>query len=688
MKDDSISFETILTETNLVPFLSEDKLMEIAQQCTYGLTLDRDSRKEKLERFEKAMKLAKQVPEEKTTPWEGAANNKDPLISKAAIEYASRTWNEVIRGDDIVQEKVFFSDPAQKKFERGTRLKNFLNHHLLYKQRDYKKGLDKAFHMLPMCGTVFRKIGWDEIKRQIKVETCNYRHLIINENVMSLEDAPRISHLMPKTRQSILTNIKFGRYADIDLDDLEKLNTDLPQEELDEITLQDDQGSIWLVEQACYLDLDGDSYPEPYLVTFHESSSQVFRIVRNFKETAIHYADDEKTEIAHIEPTKRYVDYHCILDPAGGFWSLGFGILLYNANNMINSLQNQLVDAGTLSNRQSGFVSRRLRMKSGATKVKPGEFIPVDNPSGSSLADSFYPLPAKDPSPVLFQLLGLVMESARSFASITDVLQGTQNGTNVPTGTAAILEKQGLVTYSAMQKRLFYSLDEELRVIMDILQENITPQEYMEVVGKNIIPGKNERGEEIVLDFSSKDATVIPVFDPTAASDTQRLMKIQTLMQFAQQGVIDVAKAAKVTEKLLQLQDLGLAMTPQPKPSADDILKQAKAEEVKARTAKILGELQNGQINVQEAMARISQIQQQNNESQARVLKMAADAVHDQHQAGINQQNNEMDHKAQMAKIVGDSTDKLLKLHEIEKKHEAEANKLGASPKVAKEPSN
>jgi chaperonin GroES len=626
-KADTLKLERILGSMNVADLLSDGKLEEISQQVVDGVEADEQSRQEWLDLTDKAMDIAQQVFTMKSEPFEGASNIKFPLITQAVLEFGSRTFAEIVRGDRIAKFGIIGRDPAGTKAQKSQRLTEYHNYQLLYEQKDWKHGVDKSLHVLPMTGVVHRKVYYDEVKDKICSELCDYKDIIINHHCSSLEEAPRITHRILKSRQYLISRMRMGLYVDCDLDTLDNHPSykRAGQREDDDV-LYDEQRPFTLLEQHCWLDLDGDDYPEPYIVIIHENSGKVLRIVARYDENSIELND--KDEVLHIEPEHYFADWHCLPAPDGGYWSIGFGQLLYPINEAVNSLINQLVDAGTLNNRQAGLMARQIRMKGGDMRFRLGEWKFVDVMSGASLRDSVFPLPTKEPSPVLFQLLGLLINVSKDLSSITDVLQGKQPAQNVAATTISVLEKQGLTLYNAMQKRLFYGLKDELGKIYQLVKRHVNPVKYQKIIGErvDVVPG--DGGTLIPTDFIDDMMEVAPVFDPSAASDTQRIMKLQQLAQFAP-DVIDRHAAAVAAADILQIDDPNL-ITPPPPPDApppadvQEIMK--KIEVMDSQIALNLAQLQKIQTEIAQAGVKDAEAASRIREAEVRSQKMLLDA--------------------------------------------------------------
>jgi chaperonin GroES len=539
----SISFKKLQTSDNIADLLDGSELQKIGDSVVRGYEIDEDSRSEWKKIVDKAMKIAKQVMEPKSFPWDGASNVKFPLIIKACIDYASRTVPEIIQNDRVVKTSVIGLDPDGVNEQRADRVSKAMSYQLLVKSADWEDGLDLLLQTLPVLGTVFKKTYFDEIEKMCISELCTPDHIVVNYESKSLDAARRVTHILIKYQNDILERQMAGLYVDIDM---AKLNPA-------EVNPEDDDPAHEILEQHCWLDLDDDGYKEPYIVTVHKSSKWVLRIVNRFKSV-----EKKGNKIFRIVPVKYFTDFHFIRSPDGGFYSTGFGALLLPLNSSINSLINMLMDSGTLSTSPGGFYSSRLRLKAGDMRFKMGEFQKADTPSGERLSDSFYQLPFKEPSQTLFQLLGLLIQIGNDLSSTTDVLQGKQPAQNVASATISQLVEQGTKVFTAINKRVYRSLKKEYRKIYDLNYEYLDNDEY-----KNIL---NDPEADVKRDFEPKSLDILPVADPTFSSQQQRIQKASMIQQLRS---IDVREADKMLMESMQFDPAVIdKLIPKPDPNA------------------------------------------------------------------------------------------------------------------------
>jgi chaperonin GroES len=305
----------------------------------------------------------------------------------------------------------------------------------------------------------------------------------------------------------------------------------------------DDTIPYFLVEQHTWLDLDEDGVKEPYVVTFHKSSKKVLRIAPRFAVDGIVIREDKdkKAKLVRIEPVEFYTKYGFIPNPESRIYDLGFGHLLGPINESVNTIINQLVDAGTLANLQAGFIGKGLRMKMGDQPMRPGEWKAV-NATGDDIKKQLFPLPTKEPSQTLFNLLGTLITSGKELASVAEIFVGKMPGQNTPATTTMATIEQGMKVFTAIYKRVYRSLQEEFKKLYRLNSVYLDPQTMVLVLDEPVGPE----------DFTKEGYDICPGADPTAVSSTERLLKAQGLLELLPLGTID---PIEVTKRVLEAQD-------------------------------------------------------------------------------------------------------------------------------------
>ena len=611
IKHKKLSLDEIQKHTNCAEYLEESQLNTIAEAVCRGYEIDLDSLSELKEKIKFATDMANQVMEVKNTPWPNASNIKYPLITQAVIDFAARIYPEFVQNERVVKFTVVGSDDeAMTKYAKGERISQHMSHQLLNDENtEWEDNLDRMLHIWPVVGTVFQKTHYSPRERRPVTELCLPDHIIVNNNVVSLEKARRITHVMTMYVNDVLTNMRSGLYLEHDLDLIQA--SDGYEE--------DDDAPLCILEQQCYLDLDEDGYKEPYIVTLHKTSKKVLRIVSCI-DKVIYTSDKKVQEIKRIE---YYTDFHFIRSTNGDFYSVGLGTLLFPLNDAINTLLNQLVDAGTLSNQNSGLIGGDIRLKSGEFDLEMGEWKRVETMPGANLAQNIFPIPVREPSPTLFQLLQLLISVGKDLISANDPMQGKGLTQNVSPNTQAMMIEQGMKVFNAIHKRLYRSFRKLFRKIFNINAKYITQKEYRTVL--------DNPNADIKADYDISAVDILPIADPNMSSVPQRLAKAQALWSIPG---IDPYPARIYSLQSLQIEPSmieKLAPPPNPDapppPEAQKIL--AEVQEIFAKAQLLLEQANEVKARLQldaDGLQYTNQaMQAQAKEAEARIMKMQGD---------------------------------------------------------------
>lgn len=607
----TLKIDDLKSSVNITELLDEKELAKISSRVTDGYDTDEKSRAEWSELVKKAMSIAKQTMDSKNTPFTNSSNIKYPLIPRAAIDFAARTYPEIIRNKMVVKSSVIGHDVDFEKARSAGNVAKYMNYQLLDESPDWDTGMDKLLHILPVVGTVFKKTYYDSFAKRTKSELCIPENIVVNYHTPSLAEARRVSHILTLYSNTVVEHIRAGIFSDAV--EIETLLTSEGYED------GDDDKPLKIIEQHCYLDLDGDGYQEPYIVTVHKESGEVLRIVSRFEKIE----RNMKGEIKRILPLQYFTDYHFIPSHDGGFYSTGLGALLYPLNAAINSLINSLIDAGTLNNNQSGWLGRGLRLKNGEVKLKLGEWKVLDAAAGTALQQNVVPLPTKEPSKTLLELLSVLTEVGRELAGTNDTMAGKGQTQNVATGTVNTLVDQGMKVTNAVRKRIYRSLSAELLKIYKLNKKHLSNAEYQRVL--------DTEGADVKVDFDGTEKDFLPVADPSMASEEQRFMKAQAIMQLP--GV-DPRTAAINYLQSLQIEDSQIeALLPEETPPSPEAQKVgAETKKLQAESQKIEMELQLMSEGMSLDSARVEQAGKDTDvrvrEGDARIGKMKEDATH------------------------------------------------------------
>jgi len=635
---DTSSLRRLLESTNIAEHLTEQQLNTIGEEAKRGYDLDKESRSDWEDAVDQWVELAGQVRKEKSYPWPEASNVKYPLLTTASMQFQARAYPSLLPSNGkIVVSKVIGKDPMGEKYALGERVSTYMSYQLLHEMHGWEEGMDKLLIMLPVVGTIFKKTYWDTSKQRPASDVILPKDLVVNYWTKSLEDAERISQYIEMSPR-IFKERKLGKvFLDKDVD-----NSAIPNKEgapsFDETT------PLQIIEQHTFLDLDDDGYKEPYIVTFHLDTGTVLRITARYEEKGISL--DEDGDIIRIDPIQYFTKFGFIPNPDGSFYDLGFGTLLGPVNESVNTLINQLIDAGSLNNLQGGFLGKGLRIRMGEQSFRPGEWKAV-NATGDDLRKQIVPLPSKEPSNVLFQLMGSLITSGKELASVAEIFTGKMPGQNTPATTTMASIEQGMKVFTAVYKRIYRSLSEEIRKLYDINQTYLNPNTYAAIVGVTIGPA----------DFDKSKYQVCPGADPTAVSQTEKLLKAQGLMELLPSGMLN---PVEVIKRMLdaqeqpnvaailnpQVAETGQPPEPAPDPKLQEIQMKSQAEQAKlamqGQAAQQKAALEATSKEAQLAMEKQAHVQKLQQEAETHQLKMS-EALHKQRifsatsQADLNQ---------------------------------------------------
>jgi len=566
----------LLNEVNIADSLDDKKLEDIGQKVFKGYQTDLQSRSDWEKQYETWMKLATLVAENKTWPWNKASNVKYPLIATAAMQFSARAYPTLLPSNGkVVQVEVIGEDPLGIKVDKAERLSKHMSYQLLKQMPSWEEDMDRMLIILPIVGTCFKKTYWDSVNKRNCSEVVLPKDLIVNYYSKSLEESERLTERIEISPRKLKERQLNKIFLDIELAK-PQINADkkpiIPSQ--NPTLEQDDTLPYILLEQHTYEDLDDDGYPEPYVITIEENSKKVLRIAPRYGQEEVKL--NEQNDIIKIDPIHYYTKYGFIPNPDGGFYDIGFGLLLGPLNESVNTLINQLVDAGTISNLQSGFIGKGLRLKPGEQRFTPGEWKPV-NATGDDLRKQIVPLPAKEPSTVLFQLLGTLITSGKELASVAEIFVGKMPGQNTPATTTMASIEQGMKVFTAIYKRVYRALSKEYKKLFKLNSVYLDYKEYVNVLDAPVDPS----------DYDLESYDVCPAADPAAISSTEKLIKAQGLLELLPLGTID---PLEVTRRVLDAQDqpnpdkLFRQGPPPPDPKVQEAQMKMQIEQTKAQT--------------------------------------------------------------------------------------------------------
>ena len=506
-------------DANLAEYMAQGELTEIAGDLLGDFDDDISSRKDWIQTYVDGLELLGMKIEERTEPWEGACGVYHPLLSEALVKFQAETIMETFPAAGPVKTVIIGKETPEIK-DAAQRVQDDMNHQLTDVMQEYRPEHERMIWGLGLAGNAFKKVYYDpHLERQVSM-FIPAEDIVVPYGASNLQSSPRVTHVMRKTENE-LKRLQFaGFYRDVDLES--------PSGALDEVEKKiaekmgfrassDDRYK--LLEMHVDLDLPGyedkdeDGKPTgialPYVVTIEKGTQTILSIRRNWRPE-----DETKQKRQH------FVHYGYV--PGFGFYCFGLIHLVGAFAKSGTSLIRQLVDAGTLSNLPGGFKTRGLRVKGDDTPISPGEFRDVDVPSGA-IKDNLMTLPYKEPSQVLYSLLGTIVEEGRRFASAGD-MKVSDMSAQAPVGTTLAILERTLKVMSAVQSRIHYSMKQELRLLKEIIRD-YTPDEYSYVPEEGTPRAKK-------ADYDMVD--VIPVSDPNAATMAQKIVQYQAVLQLAQ----------------------------------------------------------------------------------------------------------------------------------------------------------
>lgn len=621
---------------NIAADLDEDKLAQIGDHCKKGYDADERSRKDWLDETAEWMGMAQQIREIKTFPWPEASNIKYPLISTAAMQFAARAYPSLIPGDGkIVKMKVIGRDPTGNKTEKANNTADYMSWQLLFEMPSWDEDTDKLLNTLPIVGTMFRKVFFDKTKGKNTADLVYPDDLCVNYWAKSLDDAERVSEIIMMTKRKIQERIRTKEFLDVDLGD-PPVPADAPDTPLDHTT------PYKIIAQSTWLDLDDDDIEEPYTVVFDYDSGKVLRIAARFTPDDILVS--EEGELIGFNAQNHYIKYTFIPNPDGGFYDFGFGHLLGPLNESVNTLINQLLDSGTLANLQAGFVGKGLRLKMGEAPLRPGEWRGV-NVVGDDIRKQMVPLPVTPPQPVLFQLLGMLIQSGEKLASVAEIFTGKMPGQNTPATTTMATIEQGMKVFTAIYKRVYRSMEKEFKLLFYLNGEYLNPNSYSEVLDIPVDP----------KDFDTKLYDIMPAADPAASSQQEQLMKAQALLELLPSGRLDPTEVVIRVLKAQQQPDWerlipGMAQTgkpqipqqPDPKQQEMQLKMQAEAQKSQLKQAEGQQKLQLKGLEGQQKLAMQKATDQTKQQGQLAQMRLDAQAAKHKQQIFMRDSVNKM----------------------------------------------
>lgn len=589
---------------NLVPLLNAHDVGRIGSDALQEYQTDLESCKDFHKRYDRAMDTAMQVKKAKTFPWANASNVVFPLLPTAAIQFQARAYPAIIDGGQVVKGAVLGNDagvpmghnggppmepdaepqwqvkPGAKR-DRADRVAAYMTWQFLNDVPGWEEDTDKLLLQLPIVGCVMRKTWRDTIRNQNNSETVTAKDFVVNYKTVSLDKAPRFTHVQRYYPNEIEAFIRASEWARV------------PYEGEDG---SDPHSLVEIYEQTRLIDMDGDGLPEPYVVTL-TTDGAVARIAACYDMDSIFVtspalgkqvsladlmaeAKDEgalaDVTVVRIERKPYWTKYGFIPAPDGSFYDIGFGTLTDNLGAAVNTIINQLIDAGTLANMQGGFVAGGTKIRGGNMRFTPGEWKRVDGVTSGPLRDNILPLQLPGPSATLFQLLGMLIEAVQNITSVSNILTGNQESQTAPTTALALIE-QGQKVFTAIYQRIHRALGCEIKIMFGLDREYLDEEQYFALDDNPQVVGK--------ADFEDKDLDVKPVSDPRAINDQVKMAKAQILATHNGDPLVNQEEIRRREFEAAGIQDIpALMKVPTPPPPPEAVKAMADVDNSKRKT--------------------------------------------------------------------------------------------------------
>jgi hypothetical protein len=503
--------------SNLAEVIDDSELRTIAVDLIGKFNSDKSSRGDWEQTYEEGLDNLGLEIEDRTTPWAGACGVFHPMLSEAVVRFQSQTIQEIMPAKGPVKTQIW-GLATDERHKQAKRVQDYMNYQLIEVMTEYRSETEKLLFSLPLAGSAFRKIYFDPSLGRPTSMFVPAEDFVVSYNEADLEQAERYTHVMARSTNQVRKLQVSGFYRDVELT-TSFIEQNPITEKFNEIggvsPSVEKNERHQLLEMHVDIDLPGfedlDGVALPYVITIDKSSSTILSIYRN-------WAEDDP----HRIKKQHFVHYGYV--PGIGFYNLGLIHMIGGLAKSATSLLRQLVDAGTLSNLPGGLKTRGLRIKGDDTPIMPGEFRDVDVPGGV-IRDNITFLPYKEPSSVLYQLLGNIVEEGRRFASMADLKVADMNQ-EAPVGTTLAIMERAMKVQSAIQARIHASLKQEYKILAKIIHDYTDPD----------YPYETDAGEGIKVEDFDDRIDVVPVSDPNASTMAQRIMQYQAALQLAAQA--------------------------------------------------------------------------------------------------------------------------------------------------------
>lgn len=596
---------------NIAGELPEDTLSQIGARVIAEFEIDDASRADWKEEARLAMDAILQKVETKNYPFENASNVKFPVLTTAVLQFGARTYPAVIPGDRVVKGKVKGPDPYGLKAARAERVSMHMSDQLLCQMPNWEDDVDTMVHQLPAVGHAFKKLYRDE-KRQPRSDLVSAMNVVVNQATRDLDTVPRITHVIDNLYpHQIESRIRAGTFVQFEY------GAASPQASTradgTSTSVGDADAPHVFLEQHRYEDLDGDGLREPWIITVHKESAKVVRVVAGYDVEKAIVRDDGVIVDLPKRDDVGFVGFPFLPDPNGGYYGIGFGRLLRAIGEATNTCLNQIIDAAHLQNAGGGFIGSGLNVKKSTMRVEMNKWTNVTAP-GSKIREAIVAHDFRGPSPVLFQVLGLLIEAAKGIASVQDVLTGEAKAQTMQPTTLLALIEQGLKVYTSIIKRLFRSLTAEFRTLYRMNRAEPDEDAYAALIdfqppasvlaqvqqyqqmaeqakGQGLPPPpppppsllQHLEPPTMAGDYEAEKADIIPVADPSQVTDMQKMAKAQLLMETVEHPNANKEKILRRVYTAANIEDVDELIIPTPEGPDPLMAENAKAEIEKKR---------------------------------------------------------------------------------------------------------
>ena len=547
---------------NLADVIDSAILGRIASDLVGYIDDDLSSRQDWEDTYKQGLEFLGMKTEERTEPFEGSSGVIHPLLAESVTQFQAQAYRELLPANGPVRTQVIGAQ-TEMLVKQAERVKDYMNYQITYEMEEYDPELDQMLFYLPVIGSTFKKVYRDPLKQRAVSNFIHAEDLIVPYGATDLATSPRITHRITMDSNEVRKLQLAGFYSDIDIptDGTSDDQMDEVQESIDDIQgIHPSNSSTDLTLYEVHTDLDVEGFEDigmdgeptglklPYIVTILEDTNEILSVRRN-------YPEDDPMKRAQ----KYFVHYKFL--PGLGFYGLGLTHMIGGLAMASTSILRQLIDAGTLANLPAGFKARGARIRDEDSPIQPGEFRDIDV-VGQTLQASLMPLPFKEPSATLYNLLGTLVDAGRRFASMADMKVGEMSG-ETPVGTTMAIMERGTKVMSAIHKRLHYSQKMEFKLLSKIFAQDIAPYPYMV---------SQQFGPEIKAQDFDQRVDVLPVSDPNIFSMSQRIALAQSELQLVQSnpeihgGPMGLYQAYRKMYEALGVTNIDAILPPPPPP--------------------------------------------------------------------------------------------------------------------------